>query len=176
MMKKAGLGIRDTELVILAAIFAAFLCPSCRNRSLPQNQEPFPQTGEVAGWVKSGETRTFPAADLWQYMDGDAERYIQAGVASTLTSDYRFQNKFDAVADIHVMNATGGPKKLLEAEWSAAAQRVPLGDDGRLYATSLVFRKDRYFVRIIAYQEAPEAGKALLALGQFIEKKLGAGR
>ena len=176
MRRKTGLVTRDTGLVFLAVILAAFLNPSCSHRTLPRNQEPFPQTGEVNGWVKSSETRTFPAADLWQYIDGDAERYIQAGVATTLTSDYRFQNKIDAIADIHVMNATGGPRKLLEAEWSAEGQRAALGEDARLYATSLVFRKDRYFVRIIAYQESPEVGKALLALGQAIEKRLGAGR
>jgi hypothetical protein len=126
--------------------------------------------------MKSSETRTFPASDLWQYIDGDAERYIQAGVATTRTSDFRFQNKIDAVADIHLMNSPDGPKKMLEAEWSSEGQRLDLGEDARLYATSLVFRKDRYLVRIIAYQDAPEVGTALIALGQAIEKKLGAVR
>jgi hypothetical protein len=126
--------------------------------------------------MKSSETRTFSASDLWKYIDGDAERYIQAGVATTRTSDFRFQNKIDAVADIHLMNSPDGPKKMLEAEWSSEGQRLNLGEDARLYTTSLVFRKNRYLVRIIAYQDAPEVGPALLALGQAIEMKLGGAR
>ena len=174
MRRKTGHATRDSRLAVLAVILAALLFPSCSSKSVPRNQDPFPRTGEVAGWMKSSETRTFPASDLWKYIDGDAERYIQAGVATTRTSDFRFQNKIDAVADIHLMNSPDGPKKMLEAEWSSEGQRLDLGEDARLYATSLVFRKDRYLVRIIAYQDAPEVGPALLALGQAIEKKLGA--
>ena len=33
----------------------------------------------------------FAAKDLWQYIDGDAEQYIQAGVVSTSTSDYNYK-------------------------------------------------------------------------------------
>jgi len=176
MRRRTGLATRNSGLVVLAVILTALFFPSCSSKSTPQSQDPFPRTGEVAGWMKSSETRTFPASDLWEYIDGDAERYIQAGVATTLTSDFRFQNKIDAVADIHRMNSPDGPKKMLEAEWSSEGQRLDLGEDARLYATSLVFRKGRYLVRIIAYQDAPEVGTALLALGQAIEKKLGAGR
>ena len=176
MRRKTGLGTLDSGLAVLSVILTALLYPSCSSKSIPQIQDPFPRTGEVAGWMKSSETRTFPASDLWQYIDGDAERYIQAGVASTRTSDFRFQNKIDAVADIHLMNGPDGPKKMLEAEWSSEGQRAALGEDARLYATSLVFRKDRYLIRVIAYQDAPEVGPALLALGHAIEKKLGAVR
>jgi hypothetical protein len=36
----------------------------------------------------------------------------------------------------------------------------------------LTFRKGPYFVRLTAYQEDPEVGKALLELGRAVEKKL----
>jgi hypothetical protein len=40
--------------------------------------------------VKSSTTRTFEASHLWEYIDGDADKYIQAGMVKTLTSDYKF--------------------------------------------------------------------------------------
>jgi hypothetical protein len=127
----------------------------------------------VPGWSKAGETRTFQAGNLWEYIDGDAERYLQAGVEKTLTADYRFREKIEAVADVHLMKTTEGARKIFESEASAESQRTVLGDDARLSKGTLTFRKGSYFVRLVAYQEDPEVGKALLDLGRAIEKRLG---
>ena len=56
-------------------------------------QDPFPASGAIAGWQKTGATRVFEAKDLWQYIDGDAEQYIQAGVVSTSTADYKYHGQ-----------------------------------------------------------------------------------
>ncbi len=174
-MMKVAFGTRHSGLAMIATLTLVGLISACQSKPPSTTAELFPQTGEVVGWSKAHESRTFPAANLWEYMDGDAERYIQAGVEKTLTCDYRYREKTDAVADIHVMKTAEGPKKLVESEWSADAQRVSLGEDARLYPTSLVFRKGRYLVRVIAYEESPEVSQALVQLGQAIEKRLGTG-
>ncbi len=175
MKRNVPMGILGWGRTLLTASIAVVFLLSCRQESASQDQGPFPASGEVPGWVKSGAVRTFPAANLWEYIDGDAERYTQAGVVTTLTADYRFEDKTDAVVDVHIMATPEGPTKLLEAEWSEEGQRVPVGDDARLFATSLVFRKGRHLVRLTAYEESPEIGNALVALGQAIEKKLSTG-
>ena len=171
-MMKVEFGTRHSGLAMIATLTLVGLISACQSKTPSATVELFPQTGEVVGWSKAHDSRTFPAANLWEYIDGDAERYIQAGVEKTLTCDYRYRNQTDAVADIHVMKTVEGPKKLLESEWSVDAQRVAVGEDARLYATSLVFRKGRYLVRVVAYEEAPEVSAALVQLGQAIEKKL----
>ena len=70
-------------------------------RGAGQAATPFPRTGEAPGWARRGETRVFPAADLWQYIDGAADRYLQAGVERVLTADYRYRDRFDAVVDVY---------------------------------------------------------------------------
>jgi hypothetical protein len=52
---------------------------------------------------------------------------------------------------------------------------VPLGDAGRSYGQSLTFRKGPFFVRLTAYQNTPETERALVSLGQAIERRLGRG-
>jgi predicted GIY-YIG superfamily endonuclease len=172
MRKRAGIGIRERGSVIFVLTIWAGLSLACKSETAPKASEPFPQSGEVPGWARTGETRTFQADRLWEYIDGDAERYIQAGVVQTLTADYRFQDKTDAVADVHIMKTWEGPKKLLEPAWSAGSQRVPIGEDARLFETTLVFRKGRYLVQLVAYEEGPHLGQALVELGKAIEKRL----
>jgi hypothetical protein len=131
----------------------------------------FPEGNEVPGWSK-GETRTFEAERLWEYIDGDADRYIQAGVVRTLTTDYRYQNKIEAAADVYVMKAPEGARKIFDSESSVGSQPLQLGDSARVFPASLTFRKGPYFVRLVAYQEAPDIGKALTELARAIEQKL----
>jgi hypothetical protein len=163
--------MKPSRVTAIAVLLS--LCFGCGTKPGSKTAELFPQTGEVPGWSRAGETRTFQASNLWEYIDGDAERYVQAGVEKTLTTDYRFREKVEAVADIHLMKTADGARKIFESEASAESQRTALGDDARLSKGTLTFRKGSRFVRLVAYQEDREVGNALLDLGRAIEKKLG---
>jgi hypothetical protein len=93
-------------------------------------------------------------------------------VQKTLTADYRYREKSDAVADVYVMSAPDGARSILESESALGSEPVQLGDGGRLYKGSLTFRKGLYVVRLVAYQDAPDVQDALVALGRAIERKL----
>ena len=157
---------------VLVSLCLAFLSFAGCKRHADNPASLFPVSGEVAGWARIGEIRTFPAADLWKYIDGEAERYLKAGVQTTSTADYRFQGKSDAVVDIYTMGNAAGAEKILGAEPAANAQTVQVGDSGRLFGQSLVFRKGPYLVRITAYEESVELRQALVALAHAIEQRL----
>src|ERR1039458_8293916 len=74
---------------VAIAMIAAVAGTGCKKHQT----DPFPASGAVAGWDKSSDTRTFAAKDLWQYVDGDAEQYVSAGVVSTSTSDYKYRSE-----------------------------------------------------------------------------------
>jgi hypothetical protein len=131
---------------------------------------PFPDTGAVTGWTKTGETRTFNAANLWQYIDGDAEHYVRAGVLSTSTADYKYQGGLEAVVDVHTMSNAVGAQLLFEGDPQAGSRTAQLGDAARVYEQSVIFRKGQHLVRIVAYE--PGAADALVALARGVEARL----
>lgn len=131
-----------------------------------------PESGDAPGWTKVGETRLFEAAGLWKYVDGDAERYLRAGVRRTLTANYRYQTTVEAVADVHLMNSPEGAASIFESEPSAGSRGVALGDAGRSYGQSVTFRRGPFFVRLVAYEDTPQTEQALLNLGRTIEARL----
>jgi polyferredoxin len=141
-------------------------------RPAPKPASWFPESGDAPGWTKVSETRQFEAADLWKYVDGDAERYLRAGVRRTLTANYRYKGTLEAVADIHLMNAPRGAASIFESEPSAGSRPVALGDAGRSYGQSLTFRQGPFFVRLVAYQDTPQTERALVSLAQAIERRL----
>lgn len=155
-------------LTICLALLGALSC----HRQPATEPVPFPDSNEVAGWVKVGSVRTFEAADLWKYIDGDAERYLKSGVQRVFTADYKFQNTLDAVVDVYVMQSPEGATKIFQSEPVGDAKPAQLGDSARIYSQNLVFRKGFYLVRIVAYQESVEFPRALLVLGQAVERRL----
>ena len=160
---------RATLLIILGVTSLLYI--SCKRQP---GTEPsfFPASNEVAGWAKTGDIRTFEAADLWKYIDGEAERYLKAGVQRVSTADYKFQSKIDAVVDIYAMENAEGAEKIFKSEPSVDVKPIQLGDDARLSSQSLAFRKGAYLVRIVAYEESAETEQALLQLGHGIELRL----
>ena len=155
-----------------AVMIAVCIAPTGCRREAANETSFFPASNEAEGWVKTSATRTFAAADLWKYIDGAAEKYLKAGVQSALTSDYKFRDKLEAVADIYSMANADGAREILESEPVGDAKTPPLGDSARLHSQSLVFRKGPYLVQIVAYQEYPEAQQVLLELGRGIDKRL----
>ena len=161
--------VRGALLVMLNV--ALVLDASCKRQ--PRTEPSFfPATNQVAGWAKTGDVRAFAAADLWKYIDGDAERYLKAGVQRVSTTDYKFQNKVEAVVDIYTMRNADGAEKIFKSEPPVDVKPIQLGDEARLSSQSLVFRKGAWLVRIVGFEESTETRQALLQLGQGIELRL----
>ncbi len=156
--------------LVLAITAIALLSAAVGCKKAPIN--PFPASGAISGWDKTSDTRVFAAKDLWQYIDGDAEQYISAGVVSTSTSDYKYQGQLEAVVDVYTMGNTAGASKILATSQTKDAKTVTLGDAGLAYTQSVIFRKGPNLVRIVAYESTPGAPAALLALAHGVEAKL----
>lgn len=149
----------------LAALMCAAACRKAKT-------DPFPASGTIAGWQKSSDTRTYAAKDLWQYIDGEAEQYISAGVISASTADYKYHDNLEAAVDVYTMGSAAGAAKVFETSPAKDATSVHLGDAGVEHAQSVSFRKGPYLVRIVAYESTVDAKQALLALARGIEAKL----
>lgn len=163
--------LRSRRWMLMTAVLvltAAVAVTGCKKSKVSA----FPASGAVSGWEKTSDTRTFAAKDLWQYIDGDAEQYVSAGVVSTSTSDYKYQGQLEAVVDVYTMGDSAGAKKILETGQTKDAKAVQLGDAAVAYEQSVTFRKGPYLVRIVAYQSTPDAPQALLALAHGVEAKL----
>ena len=109
---------------------------------------------------------------MWQYIDGGAEQYLNAGVATCATSDYKFHGDLEAVVDVYRFKTAEGAKQLFHADPATNSQSAQLGDEARVYGQSVVFRQGQVLVRIMAYESGPGTAEALLALGRGVQGRL----
>lgn len=159
---------RLKSAAIVLCLLAVVAGAGCRKTA----KDPFPPSGVAAGWQKASETRTFAAKDLWQYVDGQAEQYIQAGVVSASTSDYIFHGQLQAVVDVYTMRDAAGAGKILTSDKTGGAKTVSLGDEAIAFEQSVTFRKGPYLVRVLAFEPTPETVPALMALAHTVEARL----
>lgn len=151
-------------LVALAALIAG-----CGGR---RAADAFPRDDEARGWKMERQPRVFQADKLWQYIDGDAERYLQAGFDNVRNAVYQYRGGVEAAADIYSMKTPEAAAKVLGAESELGSQPAALGDGGKVYRASIVFRKGRHLVRLVEYQDDPEGQRALMELARAIAKRL----
>ena len=154
------------------AIAILALTPIAALTGCRKTTDPFPASAAVAGWEKTNATRTFAASELWQYIDGEAEKYIRAGVASVSTSDYKYQGQIEATVDIYTMKSATGATNIFQSDSTHGGRNIALGDAAVAFEQSVIFRKGPYLVRIVAYESTPATQQALLALGRGVEGKL----
>lgn len=151
------------KAILVAMLVVVSACSRGPDISLPES---------APGWTRSGEVRTFSAKNLSDYIDGEAEKYIQAGVQKTLTADYRHRSGLQATVDVFVMSAGLGPRQLFGAEPGPDTKGVALGEAARVYSSSLVFRKRLYFVRVVAFGEGIKVPVQLVDLAHAIDQEL----
>ena len=166
-MRNPGPGKWDSA-VLVVALFTLIAFAGCKKKVV----DPFPATGAVAGWEKASDTRVYAAKDLWQYIDGDSEQYLKAGVVSTSTSDYKYDGQLEAVVDVYTMGDSAGARSIFESGETSDARKVHVGDAGVAYKQSVIFRKGSCLVRIVAYDDLPGTQQALIALAHGVEARL----
>lgn len=164
---------RFLQRAALACLLAGVLgfASACRHRAASPAAL-FPDSSEAPGWVRAPQIRTFSPDHLFDYIDGEAEKYLKAGVKSTSTADYKFRDQIQAVVDIYTMSSADGAKAIFDSEPAMDSQNPTLGDAARQFSQSLIFRKGPYLVRMVAYQDSPQLPQAMFDLGRALEKKL----
>jgi hypothetical protein len=144
----------------------------CQSRTSSVSTGPFPRTNEVSGWAMVGETRTFTADNLYEYIDGAADKFTQAGFEDAQTTDYRFQNTVDATADVYTMKTPEGAGRVFEEESSPDSQALKLGDRAQISEGTLLFTYGRFYVKVVAFGNPPGIAGGIETLGRAIEAKL----
>jgi polyferredoxin len=110
---------------------------------------------DLAGWAVTGTPRVFTPETLWQFIDGDAERFLRAGLVQATERQYRYREKADATVSIFTMRSPEAARTIFESESAAGSRPVQIGDAARTYGASLTFSRGANFVRLVAYEEMP---------------------
>ncbi len=133
-----------------------------------------PASGFFAGWALEGPIKKYTGEDLFEYINGEAELYLQFGFKILTTGLYLKEgdDKRGIAADVYEMGS------VLEAFGIYANYRKPevepvkAGTDGFVGPSQLMFYQGRYFVQLNASGAATQDQAVFLTLAGLISKNL----
>ncbi|HIE51870.1 MAG TPA: hypothetical protein EYP85_08935 [Armatimonadetes bacterium] len=141
----------------------------------PTGQEvSFLSSLHVPQWKPAGEVERFTAANLYEKIDGRAEKYLEydvVGLESLSFTDERDPNRF---LDVYVFDL-GEPANafgIFSAERSPGLTPVKFGREGYTVQGSYFFWKGRYYVQILAAKDDPALEEAAQSLAQQVDAQL----
>ncbi len=165
-------------LIFLAMASRAADAPAPTPAASPATPDPLATALDglqAPGWVRVGEGRAFAPDNLWELIDGDAERYLDAGVEKIRTADFRLDGKLEVTVEVYRMKDLDGARAIFRSESPSGTRPLAVGDEGRIHAMGLTLRVGRVFVRLAAFEDKPEAAEAMTSLARALAQRLAAG-
>lgn len=154
----SGLGIRAGEKVAQERDALRVLLPTGKGPS---------------GWKISSDPMFFESHNLWEYIDGQAEMYLQYGFQLVIAADYSIGgNPTALVIDVYQMESPVHAFGIYAAERSPEDRFIDVGAEGYLGENVLNFWKGPYYIKITSFHQSPETKEILLELSRAVAGRI----
>jgi hypothetical protein len=126
----------------------------------------------LGSWTKDGDHQLFEGDDLFIYIDGGAEIYLEYGFARVMAQDYKSEAGIRLSLEIFEMQSPESAYGMFTFKRSPGGEPLGLGDEGQLADYYLNFCKGRYLVTITGLDQAETVKEGLLALARGVDKRI----
>jgi len=176
-IEKAALGLSLIVILTLISMTNLLATEAQPVGELTQNKEILrsllPKVSEVSGWKISSPPRLFEPYNLWEYINGQAEMYLDYGFRLVVTSDYGSKENSSSLAiEIYQMESPTHAFAIYAAERSPQDKFVKIGVQGYIAENILNFWKGPYYVKLTSFQSSPTTERSLLKLSREIADKI----
>lgn len=129
-----------------------------------------PDPSEV-GATRTGEQK-FYSSDLYQYIDGGADVYLDYGLVAMIHQEYK-SSSTDFTLDIYNLGSPANAFGIYAAESSPDYQFLPIGAEG--YGTNeiLNFLQGEFYVKLSAFSDKEKTGPALERFAREVSRRIG---
>ena len=126
---------------------------------------------DFMGFKKTYGPNVYNAENLYDYVDGGAEKYLKAGFSRVMTFELTdaVQDSRKMIVDVFDMKNGLNSNAFLEAEKEGKEIRVE-NEKGFLTGNTVQFSKNKYYVKIVSYVSAEPS--ILTRLAEEISQKI----
>jgi hypothetical protein len=168
--------IRPTALAVMMIVLAA-----CGGGE-PTQDDPgpamvagfaLPTNGELQGWSLVTEPEHYEADNLWDYINGQADFFIDYGFVRVDTAEYRNdQESSSVVLEVYRMGRPWEAFGIFAAERTSDDRPLEIGAGAYLGANVLGFWQGEHYVKLTTFDEGPAIEKMLTGLAEEISPRL----
>jgi hypothetical protein len=168
--------IRPAALAVMMIVIAA-----CSGGE-PTEVEPGPATAagfvlpaddELPGWSLVTGPEHFGADNLWEYINGQADFFIDYGFVRVDTAEYRNdQESSTVVLEVYRMGRPQEAFGIFAAERTPGDRPLEIGAGAYLGANILGFWQAEQYVKLTSFDEGPAIERLLISLAEEISSRI----
>ncbi len=160
--------MRRVMLLILLLFLTSFLSAQSKNSLSGEWKQLLPDS--IDGWQRIAADEIYQANNLYEFLDGGAEVYLQYGFRRLIHRIYRRNNGPDILLDFFDMGNCDNAYGLFLQQ---SVDSDSTFGQGSYYAQGyLLFWKNRYLITILALQETPQSKRAVFDLARQIDNRI----
>jgi hypothetical protein len=132
-----------------------------------------PADEELQGWSRSTDPETFDADTLWEYINGQADFFIDYGFVRVDTAEYRPDRESGSVVlEVYEMSRPQEAFGIFAAERTSGDRSIEVGSGAYLGANVLGFWQAERYVKLTSFDDSPAIEQQLIGLAQEISSRL----
>lgn len=176
--------IRRYGIVLHLMMVFALLCfgvVSAYARGTGPEQQPADPGGSskifpaVEGWKMSGEVKAFDPENLYDYIDGAAESYLNYDFQELRVAEYLTEGKASVVIEVYAHRTPYHAFGIYSQERPSKGDYLGIGAQGYFDDTILNFLTGRYYVKLSCYDAGAGTKEILTLFARKTAEKLGGG-
>ncbi len=158
--------MRKKKLLSIFCLAIIISIIACSETTLKSHLKP-----EINGWERAASPEVYTPDNLWEYINGGAEKYIDFGFEKVVTAEYKKENK-SAIVDIYRFKTAAGALGIYGESSSPDYEYIETGDEGYLTSSALRVRKGVHLLKISAFSDIDTHLKSYKKLLREIVKNL----
>lgn len=127
---------------------------------------------EIHGWKAQGKAKIYDRETIYDYMDGAAEIYLTYGYKGLIVKRYKKASGPEIIIEIFDMGSPEDAFGIFSHGQGRETKSAGIGQDSEYKVGLLCFWKNKFFVCVRSERKAPQAKKAVLALGRLVSKAI----
>ena len=141
-------------------------------------QSLLPESNEVTGWIRGAEIRFFDEDNLYEFINGAAENFLNYGFKKVVTVDYdNAEQTSPIIAEIYQMADARNAFGIYSSERNINSTFKNIGEEGYIGfgGTALNFCSENYYVKITVFQENEALQHEMKKIADVISRRIGKG-
>jgi len=162
--------------MMLKMIAAAFILTAAAGPGLEERLlSVIPKDGEAGEWRRHGEPQFYEGEDLFVYINGGAEIYMEYGFRAAVVQDFRSPGGRDVSLELFAMDSPEAAFGMYSFKISGKGERVAFGEGGELSSYYLNFWKGPIVATLTGFDEDSETVEGIRILAGVLDAGLPAG-
>jgi len=128
---------------------------------------------KIGGWKQQGEIQIFSRQNLYEYINGAADLYLNYDFREVRVAEYRNGEKASVIVEIYLFQTSNHAFGIYSQERLPSGSYLKIGAQGYIEKEILNFLSGTHYVKINSYKTGGQDREVLLAFAKGIAENMG---